>query len=142
MVITLNTNVDKNRLNQAFIGNDGGKIVLTIEQRRNTDRNRRERWRKRKLAQGCKQIQLMLAPEAQAILEHEKCQTGEPYVQIIHRAILELDKGIPIATSKNKAQPMISKTNEGQNSDSSQTKPRSKSPDTKKASQQGQLKLF
>jgi hypothetical protein len=45
--------------------------MLTIEQRRKTDRKRRERWRKRKLAQGCKQIQLMMTPEAQAILEHE-----------------------------------------------------------------------
>jgi hypothetical protein len=81
--------------------------MLTIEQRRNTDRNRRERWRKRKLAQGCKQIQLMLAPEAQAILMNEKFRTGEPYVQIIHRAILELDKGIPITSSKDKTQPKL-----------------------------------
>jgi hypothetical protein len=116
--------------------------MLTIEQRRNTDRKRRERWRKRKLEQGCKQIQLMLAPEAQAILEHEKFQTGEPYVQIIHRAILELDKGIPIASSKERAQPIISKANEIQRSDSSQTKQRSKSSDTKTANQQGQMKLF
>jgi hypothetical protein len=116
--------------------------MLTIEQRRNTDRERRERWRKRKLAQGCKQIQIMLAPETQAILMNEKYRTGEPYVQIIHRAILELDKGIPIASSEDKAQPKISETNEIQNSDSSKTKPRSKSSDTKKASQQGQLKLF
>ncbi len=112
--------------------------MLTIEQRRNTDRKRRERWRKKKLAQGCKQIQLMLAPEAQAILMNEKYRTGEPYVQIIHRAILELDKGIPIASSKNKAQPTISETNEIQNSDSSKTKPRSKNSDAKKASQEGQ----
>ncbi len=116
--------------------------MLTIEQRRNTDRKRRERWRKRKLAQGCRQIQLMLAPEAQVILMNEKYRTGEPYVQIIHRAILELDKGISIASSKDKAQPIISETNEIQNSGSSKTKPRSKSSDTKKTSQQGQLKLF
>ena len=95
-----------------------GGIVLTIEQRRKTDRKRRERWRKNKLAQGCKQIQLMLAPEAQAILKHEKSRTGEPYVQIIHRAIIELDKDLPITSFKNKAQ------------------------HKKKARQQGQLKLF
>ena len=116
--------------------------MLTIEERRNTDRKRRERWRKRKLAQGCKQIQLMLAPEAQAVLMNEKNRTGEPYVQIIHRAILELDKGSPIKSSKNKAQPIISETNEIQNSDSSKTKTRSKRSDVKKASQEGQLKLF
>ena len=116
--------------------------MLTIEQRRKTDRKRRERWRKRKLAKGYKQIQLMLAPEAQAILVNEKERTGEPYVQIIHRAILDLDKGTQIASSKNKAQPIISETKELQNSDSGKTTPRSKSSDTKKASQQGQLKLF
>ena len=116
--------------------------MLTIEQRRKTDRKRRERWRKRKLEQGCKQIQLMLEPEAQEILMNEKSRTGEPYVQIIHRAILQLEKGIPIASSKNKTQPLISETKETLNSDSSKTKPRSKSSDTKKASQEGQLKLF
>jgi hypothetical protein len=116
--------------------------VLTIEQRRKTDRKRRERWRKRKLAQGCKQIQLMLAPEAQTILEHEKSRTGEPYVQIIHRAILELDKGFPITSFKNKPQPKISETNKTQKSDSGKTKPRSRISGIKKASQQDQLKLF
>ena len=116
--------------------------MLTIEQRRKTDRKRRERWRKRKLAQGCKQIQLMLAPEAQAILEHEKSRTGEPYVQIIHRAIIELDKGLPIPSSKNNAQSIISETNKAQTSNSGKTKPRSRISDKKKASQQDQLKLF
>ena len=116
--------------------------MLTIEQRRKTDRKRRERWRKRKLAQGCKQIQLMLMPEAQAILEHEKSRTGEPYVQIIHRAILELDRGLPITSSKNKTQPIISETNKAQTGDSGKTKLRSRISDKKKASQQDQLKLF
>ena len=116
--------------------------MLTIEQRRKTDRKRRERWRKNKLAQGCKQIQLMLAPEAQAILKHEKSRTGEPFVQIIHRAIIELDKDLPITSFKNKAQPIISKTNKTKKSDSGKTKPRSRISDKKKASQQGQLKLF
>ena len=116
--------------------------MLTIEQRRKADRKRRERWRKRKLEQGCKQIQLMLKPEAQAILMHEKNRTGEPYVQIIHRAIIGLDKGIPVASSKNKAQPIISEINKTQNNDSGKTKPLSKISDKKKESQQGQLKLF
>ena len=116
--------------------------MQTIEQRRKTDRNRRERWRKRKLAQGCKQVQLMLTLEAQAILKHEKSQTGEPYVQIIHRAIIELDKGLPITSSKNNAQPIISKTDKAQTSESLKTKPRSKISDKKKANQQDQLKLF
>ena len=140
--MVLYINVAKKRKYQTFIKNDGEKIMLTIEQRRKTDRKRRERWRKRKLEQGCKQIQLMLEPEAQEILMNEKSRTGESYVQIIHRAILQLEKGIPIASSKNKTQPLISETKETLNSDSSKTKPRSKSSDTKKASQEGQLKLF
>ena len=140
--MVLYINVAKKRKYQTFIKNDGEKIMLTIEQRRKTDRKRRERWRERKLEQGCKQIQLMLEPEAQEILMNEKSRTGEPYVQIIHRAILQLEKGIPIASSKNKTQPLISETKETLNSDSSKTKPRSKSSDTKKASQEGQLKLF
>jgi hypothetical protein len=116
--------------------------MLTIEQRRKTDRMRRERWRKRKLAQGCKQIQLMLTPEAQTILKHEKSRTGEPYVQIVHRAILELDKGVPITSSKNKTQSIISETNKTQTIDSEKTTSRSKISNKKKAGQQSQLKLF
>jgi len=120
--------------------------MLTIEQRRKADRKRRERWRKRKLAQGCKQIQIMLTPEAQAILEHEKSLTNEPYVQIIQRAILELDKGFPITSSINKPQPKISEMSRAQIRDSGKTEPRprisDKKSDKKKAGQQDQLKLF
>jgi hypothetical protein len=117
--------------------------MLTIEQRRKTDRKRRERWRKKKLAQGCKQIQLMLAPEAQAILEHEKSRTGEPYVQIIHRAILELNKDFPpITSSKNKTQPIIPETNKIQTVDSGKSRPPSRISDKKKENKQDQLKLF
>lgn len=116
--------------------------MLTIEQRRETDRKRRERWRKKKLAQGCKQIQLMLTPEAQTILEHEKSRTGEPYVQIIHRAISGLDKGLSITFSQKKEPPANSETNNAQTGDSGKTKARSKISDKNKASQQDQLKLF
>jgi hypothetical protein len=117
-------------------------MVQTIEQRRKTDRERRERWRKRKLAQGCKQIQLMLSPEAQAVLKHEKFRTGEPYVQIIHRAILGLENSIPITSSIKKTQPEISETKKVQISGPDKKKPHSKISDKKKASQQDQLKLF
>jgi hypothetical protein len=116
--------------------------MLTIEQRRQTDRKRRERWRKRKLEQGCKQIQLMLTPEAQTILEHEKARTDEPYVQIIHRAILGLDIGLPITSSKKKAKPIISGMRKVQTNDSGKTMPRTKISEQKKAGQQDQLKLF
>ena len=116
--------------------------MLTIEQRRKTDRKRRERWRKRKLAEGCKQIQVMLSPEAQAILAQEKSRTGEPYVQIVHRAIIELDKGLPITSYKNKVQSMIPESTKTRTSDTGKTKARSRIPDEKKGSQQDQLKLF
>jgi hypothetical protein len=116
--------------------------MQTIEQRRKTDRKRRERWRKRKLEQGCKQIQVMLTPEAQAILAHEKFRTGEPYVQIIHRAILELDKGFSVTSTIENTQPIISEMKKAKTNDSGKTKPRSKITDSKKASQQDQLKLF
>lgn len=116
--------------------------MLTIEQRRETDRKRRERWRKKKLAQGCKQIQLMLTPEAQTILEHEKSRTGEPYVQIIHRAISGLDKDLPITFSNKKELSANSETNKAQTGDSGKTKARSNISDKNMASQQDQLKLF
>jgi hypothetical protein len=116
--------------------------MLTIEQRRKTDRKRRERWRKRKLAQGCKQIQVMLSPEAQEILAYEKSRTGEPYVQIVHRAIIELDKVLPITPSKNQVQSMIPETTKTNVSDTGKTKARSKVSGEKKESQQDQLKLF
>ncbi|UCD33052.1 MAG: recombinase family protein [Desulfobacterales bacterium] len=69
--------------------------MKTIEQRRKADRERLKRWRKKKLADGNKQIQLMLTPEAQKILIREKERTGEPYVHIINRAIIYLEQGRP-----------------------------------------------
>jgi hypothetical protein len=37
----------------------------------------------------------MLGPEAQEILKREKERTGEPYVQIINRAIIGLKEKLP-----------------------------------------------
>lgn len=82
--------------------------MVTIEQRRKTDRERRERWRKRKLTEGCKQIQLMITPEAQKVLKREKERTGEPFVQIINRGIINLEKSLPSVTGKTETR---SKTN-------------------------------
>ena len=66
--------------------------MKTIEQRRKADRERLKRWRKKKLANGNKQIQLMLTPEAQKILVREKERSGEPYVHIINRAIIHIEQ--------------------------------------------------
>jgi len=82
--------------------------MVTIEQRRKTDRERRERWRKRKLTEGCKQIQLMITPGAQKVLKREKDRTGEPFVQIINRGIINLEKSLPSVTVKTETR---SKTN-------------------------------
>jgi len=69
--------------------------LKTIEQRRKTDRERQKRWRMNKLAAGNKPIQLMLTPEAQEILTQEKKRTGEPFVSIIHRAVIGLKGELP-----------------------------------------------
>ena len=73
--------------------------LKTTEQRRKTDRERLKRWRNNKLAKGNKQNQLMLTPEAQAVLEDEKSRTGEPYVRIINHAIVALKESMPKARS-------------------------------------------
>ncbi len=79
--------------------------LKTIEQRRKTDRERLKRWRKKKLAEGNKQIQLMLTSEAQEILKREKGRTGEPYVQVINRAIIEIGKELPSIPDEIEARP-------------------------------------
>jgi len=79
--------------------------MVTIEQRRKTDRERRERWRQRKLTEGCKQIQFMITPEAQKVLKREKERTGEPFVQIINRGIINLEKSLPSVTGKTETRP-------------------------------------
>jgi hypothetical protein len=79
--------------------------MVTIEQRRKTDRERRERWRKKKLAEGCKQIQFMITPKAQKVLKREKDRTGEPFVQIINRGIINLEKSLPSLTVKTETRP-------------------------------------
>ncbi|MFC1830386.1 hypothetical protein ACFL0O_12350, partial [Thermodesulfobacteriota bacterium] len=57
------------------------------------DRERQKRWRKKKLAAGNRQTLIMLTPEAQEVLNLEKDRTGETYVQIINRAIINLEEG-------------------------------------------------
>lgn len=66
--------------------------MKTIEERRKADRERLKRWRKKKLADGNKQIQLMLTQEAQKILIREKERSGKPYVHIINRAIIYIEQ--------------------------------------------------
>jgi len=129
-----------------------GNIMLTIEQRRKTDRERRERWRKRKLAEGCKQVQLMITPEAQKILKRDKERTGEPFVQIINRGIINLEKSLPIVIEKTEARPTISQKAKARPttsvkaktrpSTSKKIKPQESVSDKTKAHPSKQLNLF
>ncbi len=80
--------------------------MATIEQRRKTDRKRQKRWRKKKLAEGNKQTLLMLTPKAQKVLKNEKSRTGEPYVQIINRAIISIEEDHPSISIKQRYGPM------------------------------------
>jgi hypothetical protein len=73
----------------------GNIQMATIQQRRKVDRERQKRWRKRRMSEGQKPILIMLTPEAQDVLKREKDRTGEPYVQIINRSILEIGKNLP-----------------------------------------------
>ena len=116
--------------------------MVTIEQRRKTDRERRERWRKRKIAEGNKQIQLMITPEAQKVLKRKKERTGEPFVQIINRAIINLEKGIPCITSKTDMRPSISEKTKARSTTSVKAKIRPKTSDKTKQGSLKQLNLF
>jgi len=116
--------------------------MLTIEQRRKTDRERRERWRKRKLAEGCKQVQLMITPEAQKILKRDKERTGEPFVQIINRGIINLEKDLPSITEKTEARSTISQKAKTRPTTPVKTKPRSRTSGKTKAGPKKQLSLF
>lgn len=78
---------------------------MPIEKRRKTDRERQKRWRKNKLAEGHKQIQLMLTREAQEVLVREKERTGESFVQIINRAIIGIEAGISLVSGEIKVWP-------------------------------------
>jgi hypothetical protein len=66
--------------------------MAPINQRRKTDRDRQKRWRKKQLAAGNRQTLIMLTLEAQEVLKREKDRTGETYVQIINRAIINLEE--------------------------------------------------
>ena len=80
--------------------------MATLEQRRKADRKRFKRWRKKKLAEGNKQLQVMLTPEAQKILKFEKERSGEPYAQIVNRLIISIEDGTPSITAKTKTRPL------------------------------------
>ena len=76
-----------------------------LAKRRQTDRERQKRWRRKKLAEGHKSIQLMLSPQAQEVLAREKKRTGEPYVRIINRAILNIEEQVPRVSTAVKVWP-------------------------------------
>jgi hypothetical protein len=69
--------------------------MATLEQRHKVNKARQKRWRKRKLAEGQKAILIMHTPEAQEVLKYVKKQSGETYVQIINRSIIEFGRDLP-----------------------------------------------
>ena len=64
--------------------------MVTLKERRQTDRNRQQRWRNRQQAKGKRQVSAMISLKAQLILNREKKRTGENNSAIIERAILNL----------------------------------------------------
>jgi hypothetical protein len=126
--------------------------LATLEQRRKTDRERRERWRKRKLSEGNKQIQIMITPEAQKVLNLEKERSGEPFVQIINRAIMNIGKAhpsIPEKTApssnipeKTVSGPKVPEKTAPSSGKSAKVKKRAGTSDKKTAQSPEQLSLF
>ena len=74
--------------------------MAPINQRRKTDRERQKRWRKKKLETGNRQALIMLTPEAQEVLQREKERTGDTFVQIINRAIIDLEERMPVLSDE------------------------------------------
>ena len=64
--------------------------MVTLSDRRKTDRERQNRWRKRRIGEGKKQVSAMISLKAQLILTREKKRFRETNSQVIERAILEL----------------------------------------------------
>ena len=64
--------------------------MATLKQRRETDRERQQRWRERQRNQGKKQVSAMLSLKAQIILNREKRRTNASTSDIIEQAILRL----------------------------------------------------
>ena len=116
--------------------------MATIEQRRKTDRERRERWRKRKLSEGNKQIQIMITPEAQKVLKLEKERSGEPFVQIINRAIMNIGEVHPSISEKKVPSPDIPEKTAPSPGKSAKAKKRAGTSDKKTAQSPEQLSLF
>jgi hypothetical protein len=64
--------------------------MATLKQRRETDRERQQRWRERQRNQGKKQVSAMLSLKAQIILNREKRRSNASTSDIIEQAILRL----------------------------------------------------
>lgn len=64
--------------------------MATLNQRRQTDRERQKRWRERQKNDGKKQISAMISLKAQIILNREKRRTNGTTSEVIEKAILKL----------------------------------------------------
>jgi hypothetical protein len=84
----------------------------------------------------------MITPEARKVLKREKERTGEPFVQIINRGIINLEKGIPSISGKTKMRPSISEKTRARSATSVKEKIRPKMSDKTKQGALKQLNLF
>jgi hypothetical protein len=84
----------------------------------------------------------MITPEAQKVLRQEKERTGEPFVQIINRGIINLKKSLPSITGKTEIRPSILEKPKARSTTSVKEKPRSSTSDKTKAGVEKQLNLF
>ena len=64
--------------------------MTTLKERRSTDRQRQQKWRKRQQELGKKQISAMISLKSQILLNREKIRYGESTSEIIERALSAL----------------------------------------------------
>lgn len=67
--------------------------MVTLKERKETDKKRVAAWRERQAKQGKKNISLVVSQEAYKILQAEKKKTGETHSAIIERAL----SGLPVS---------------------------------------------
>lgn len=84
----------------------------------------------------------MISPEAQNVLKLEKERSGEPFVQIINRAIMNIGKTHPSVPEKTASEPKISKKTGRSSGKSEKVKKRARTSGQKTSESPEQLSLF
>ncbi len=84
----------------------------------------------------------MITPEAQKVLKLEKERSGEPFVQIINRAIMNIGKAYPSISEKTAPRPNSSEKTAPPPDKSSKARERTGTSDKTAAHSSEQLSLF